>query len=49
MAPLQVPYYSEALPTQHGYCAGISLRIATGSGKRETPKEQYITFHTIFV
>src|SRR6218665_1667341 len=24
IAPLQVHYYSEALPTQHEYCAGIS-------------------------
>jgi len=28
---LQVHYYSEALPTQHGYCAGISCRSATVS------------------
>jgi len=33
MAPLQDHYYSEAeaLPTQHGYCAGISRRRATGN------------------
>jgi len=24
-------YYSEALQTQHGYCAGISRRSATGN------------------
>jgi len=24
IAPLQVLYYSEALPSQHGYCARIS-------------------------
>src|SRR6218665_4136180 len=24
IAPLQVHFYSEALPTQHGYCAGVS-------------------------
>ena len=24
IAPLQVLYYSEALPTQHGYCVGVS-------------------------
>ena len=23
IAPLQVHYYSEALPTQHGYCVGV--------------------------
>ena len=28
MAPLQVHYYSEALPTQHGYCVGDLRRIA---------------------
>ena len=26
IAPLQVHYYSEALPTQHGYCVGVSRR-----------------------
>src|SRR6218665_1307867 len=26
IAPLQVHYYSDALPTQHGYCAGVSHR-----------------------
>ena len=31
IAPLQVHYYSEALPTQHGYCFGISRRSATGN------------------
>jgi len=29
--PLQVLYYSEAFPTQHGYCARISRRSATGN------------------
>src|SRR6218665_3041461 len=29
IAPLQVHFYSEALPTQHGYCAGVSRRSAT--------------------
>jgi len=31
IVPLQVHYYSEALPTQHGYCAGISRWSATGN------------------
>src|SRR6218665_1258283 len=31
IAPLQVHVYSEALPTQHGYCAGVSRRSATGN------------------
>src|SRR6218665_3243516 len=29
IGPLQVHYYSEALLTQHGYCAGVSCRCAT--------------------
>jgi len=28
IAPLEVRYYSEALPTQHGYCGGASRRSA---------------------
>ena len=31
IAPLQVHYYSEALPTQHGYCVGVSHRSDTGN------------------
>ena len=31
IAPLQVRYYSEALPTQHGYCDGVSRRSAAGN------------------
>jgi|SRR6218665_367020 len=26
-APLQVHYYSEALPTQHGYCVGFHAEV----------------------
>jgi len=29
IAPLQVHYYSKALLTHHGYCAGVSRRSAT--------------------
>ena len=29
IAPLQVHYYSEALPTEHGYCVGVSRRRVT--------------------
>src|SRR6218665_2128592 len=36
IAPLQVHYYSEALPSQHGYCAGISRRSATGNCEQRT-------------
>jgi len=38
IAPLQVHYYSEALPTQHGYCAGDSRRSATGNCELDLPK-----------
>jgi len=31
LAPLQVHYYSDALPTQHGYCVGASRRRTTGN------------------
>jgi len=30
IAPLQAHYYSEALPTQHGICTGVSRRSSTG-------------------
>src|SRR6218665_2449893 len=40
IAPLQVHYYSEALPTQHGYCIGVSRRSATGNitERKDLPK-----------
>jgi len=31
IAPIQVPYYSEALPAQHGYRVRVSRRSATGN------------------
>ena len=31
IAPLQVHYYSEALPTQDGFCVRVSRRNATGN------------------
>ena len=31
IAPLQARYYLEALPTQLGYCVGVSRRSATGN------------------
>src|SRR6218665_5756 len=40
IAPLQVLYYSEALPTQHGYCMGVSRRSAqatAGKGLAQGP------------
>jgi len=36
IAPLQVYYYSEALPTQHVYCVGVSRRSATCICERRT-------------
>jgi len=39
---LQVHYYSEALSTQHGYCAGISRRSATSNCEvRTCPRSLY--------
>jgi len=31
IAPLQVHYYSEALPTWHEYCVGVSRQSATSN------------------
>ena len=36
IAPVQVHFYSEALPTQHGYCAGVSRRSATDNCELRT-------------
>jgi len=39
IAPLQVHYYSEVLPTQHRYCVTVSRRSATGNCEwRTCPK-----------
>src|SRR6218665_2334123 len=43
IAPLQVRYYSEALLTQHGYCAGVSRQSATGNCELRTfPRFLYV-------
>ena len=43
IAPFQVHYYSEALPTQNGYYAGISRRSATGNWEwRTCPRSLYV-------
>jgi len=34
--PLQVHYYSEVIPTPHGYCVVVSCRSATGNRERRT-------------
>src|SRR6218665_4028462 len=35
-SPNRLLAYSEALPTQHGYCAGVSRRSATGNCELRT-------------
>ena len=42
IAPLQVHYYSEALPTQHGYSVRVSRRSATGNCKSRTRQSPYV-------
>src|SRR6218665_3029073 len=42
IVPLQVNYYSEALPTQHGYCAGVSHRSTTGNYELRTCPRSYM-------
>ena len=42
IAPLQVCYYSEALPTQHGYCAGVSRWSATVNCELRTCQAPYL-------
>jgi len=39
IAPLQVHYYSEALPTQHGYCVRVSRWSANDSCEWRTTNE----------
>src|SRR6218665_3720234 len=36
IALLQIDYYSEALPTQHGFSAGVSRQSATGNCELRT-------------
>ena len=36
IAPHQVPYYSDALPTQQGYCVGVSHRSTAGNCELRT-------------
>jgi len=46
IAPLQVHYYSEALPTQNGYCIGVSRWSTIASeGLAQGP---YVTSRTGF-
>ena len=42
VAHLQVRYYSEALPTQPGYCAGVSRLSATGNCELRTCQGPYV-------
>jgi len=43
IAPVQVHYYSEALPIQHRYCAGISRRSATATVSEGLAQGPYAT------
>src|SRR6218665_2440765 len=43
IAPLAGRYYSEALPTQNGYCVGVSRRSAIGNCELRTcPGSLYV-------
>jgi len=42
IVPLQVHYYSEALPTQHGYCVGVSPQSAAGNCEWRTSHGPYM-------
>src|SRR6218665_3332034 len=42
IAPLQVHYYSEALPTQHGYCVGVSRRSAQATASEGLAHGPYV-------
>src|SRR6218665_1130002 len=42
IAPLQVHYYSEALPTQHGYCIGVSRRSAQATVSKGLAQGPYL-------
>src|SRR6218665_809516 len=44
IAPLQVLYYSEALPTTaHGYCIGVSRRSAQATVGKRLAQGPYVT------
>ena len=42
IAPLRVLYYSEALPTQHGYCIGVSRRSAQATAGKGLAQGPYV-------
>ena len=42
IAPLEVHYYSEALPTQHGYCIGVSRQSAQATVSKGLAQGSYV-------
>ena len=46
IAPLQIHYYSEALPTQHGHCVGVSRQSTTGNCESRTCPRGRILIHS---
>ena len=48
IAPVQVRYYFEALPTQHWYCARVLRRSATGNYELRTCPRSYVATKTGF-
>ena len=42
IAPLQVHYYSEALPTQHGYCVGVSREAPQATASEGLAQGPYV-------
>ena len=42
VSPLQVYYYSEALPTQHEYCVRVSRRSTTGTASEGLAQGPYM-------
>jgi len=48
VAPLQVHYYSEALPTHRGYCVEVSRRSATGIAVENLAQGPYVAARAEF-
>ena len=42
IAPLQVHYYSEVLPTQHGYCVGVSAKAPHATASEGLAQGPYV-------
>jgi len=48
IAPLQVYYCSEALPTQRGYCIGVSYQSTTGNWSEGLAQGPYVAARARF-